>query len=435
MTWLQTETLLGSSLVISTKSPTIQRSPGGGVERSESSFSNFCSFLSACDLFDLKHTGNFLSWRGKRNSHLVHCRLDRAMANNMWSDMFPNGQSHYLQFEASDHRPLISTFDSRKKRSSRIFRYDRRLRDNEEITQLVKKVWNETQNSPVTIRISRCRHAISAWSKKFHTNSRKLIGETKEALDAAMSASLANDDLIAQLNLKLLKAYKAEEEFLRQRSRLLWLTLGDKNTTFFHASTKGRRARNRISVIENAEGLPVFEDDQIAETIGAYFSNIFTSSETSAVELVNKAITPCITQATNEELTKIPSPAEIRDALFAIHPDKAPGPDGFSSSFFQSNWEVVGSAITREIQSFFVEGTLPHSINSTHIRLILKIKSPKAVSDYRPIALCNVYYKVISKLLSIRLKHVLQEVISENQSAFVPGRIISDNVLITHEVL
>lgn len=78
---------------------------------------------------------------------------------------------------------------------------------------------------------------------------------------------------------------------------------------------------------------------------------------------------------------------------------------------------------------------MPFSINSTHIRLIPKITSPKTVSDYRPIALCNVYYKVISKILSLRLKPVLQSIISENQSAFVPDRMISDNVLITHEVL
>lgn len=75
----------------------------------------------------------------------------------------------------------------------------------------------------------------------------------------------------------------------------------------------------------------------------------------------------------NSQLTTIPTILEIREAIFAIHPDKAPGPDGFSASFFQSNWDVVGP--------------------------------------------------------------VLEGIVSENQSAFIPGRVISDNVLITHEML
>ena len=121
--------------------------------------------------------------------------------------------------------------------------------------------------------------------------------------------------------------------------------------------------------------------------------------------------------------------------MFAIHPDKAPRPDGFSANFFQSNWDSVGEAITREMQSFFITGQLPSTINATHIRLIPKILSPKVVVDYMPISLCNVYYKAISKLLALRLKPVLQDIISENQTAFIPGRAITDNVLITHEVL
>lgn len=99
----------------------------GGVDRPESSFVPFRSFLSACDLFDIKHTSNYLSWRGQRHTHLVHCRLDRAMANSRWSDLFPSVRSHYHKFEASDHRPLLATFESKKRKPSRLFRYNRRL--------------------------------------------------------------------------------------------------------------------------------------------------------------------------------------------------------------------------------------------------------------------------------------------------------------------
>ena len=87
------------------------------------------------------------------------------------------------------------------------------------------------------------------------------------------------------------------------------------------------------------------------------------------------------------------------------------------------------------MQNFFSTGYLPSRINTTHIRLIPKILSPKKVAEYRPIALCTVFYKIISKLLSKRLQPVLQSIVAENQSAFVPNRAITDNVLITHEVL
>ncbi|CAA7062274.1 unnamed protein product [Microthlaspi erraticum] len=95
----------------------------------------------------------------------------------------------------------------------------------------------------------------------------------------------------------------------------------------------------------------------------------------------------------------------------------------------------MGPKIVEEFQEIFKAGYIPSSINSTYVRLIPKVPSPKTVAEYIPSALCNVYYKVISKILTRRLQPILPTIISENQTAFVPERAISDNVLITHENL
>ncbi|XP_019085342.1 PREDICTED: uncharacterized protein LOC104748447 [Camelina sativa] len=122
-------------------------------------------------------------------------------------------------------------------------------------------------------------------------------------------------------------------------------------------------------------------------------------------------------------------------AVFSIHPGKGPGPDGFSSSFYQSFWTIIGEDVCRSIRSFFETSYLHPRQNETHVRLIPKISGPRKVGDYRPIALCNTHYKIIAKILTGRLQPILPELISPFQCAFVPNRAISDNVLITHEIL
>lgn len=227
-----------------------------------------------------------------------------------------------------------------------------------------------------------------------------------------MSSQNLNESIIQQINKELLISYKKEEEFWKQRSRQLWLTLGDANTSYFHVATKGRKARNRLTVLEDDRGIPWFEQDQISNVICNFYKDLFTSSNQDGSQTVHKALTPCITDQVNERLIQDPTPEEVREATFAIHPDKAPSPDGFSASFFQANWEVVGPAVTQEIQIFFRSGSLSPSQNETHVRLIPKTTGAKRVADYRPIALCNVYFKIISKMLSLRLKPVLNLIIS-----------------------
>lgn len=117
-----------------------------------------------------------------------------------------------------------------------------------------------------------------------------------------------------------------------------------------------------------------------------------------------------------------------------MHPTKAPGPDGMPALFYKKFWAVVGDDTIAYVLDILNNGAEIGPINQTHIVLIPKKKVCESTNDYRPISLCNVLYKLVSKVISNRLKLVLPHVISEAHSAFVPCRLITDNVLVAYEM-
>ena len=143
----------------------------------------------------------------------------------------------------------------------------------------------------------------------------------------------------------------------------------------------------------------------------------------------------CVNGVMNDDLCRELTDQEISDALFQIGPLKAPGPDGLPARFFQRNWGLLKDDITSAVKRFFIDGSMPVEVNDTTIVLIPKISHPESLSDFRPISLCNVLYKVVSKCLANCLRPWLHELISPHQSAFIPGRLITDNALIAFECL
>ena len=177
------------------------------------------------------------------------------------------------------------------------------------------------------------------------------------------------------------------------------------------------------------------DENGIANILVEFYQNLFASSSPNQIEEALEATPRVVTEEMNHELVAPFGRVEVDIALNQMDPLKSPRPDGMPPFFFQQFWSVIGDEVANAVLTCLNTGSIPPSINRTFITLIPKVKSPVRVSEYRPIALCNILYKLISKVLTNRLKKILPSIISESQSAFQSSKVITDNIMVTFKTL
>ena len=176
-------------------------------------------------------------------------------------------------------------------------------------------------------------------------------------------------------------------------------------------------------------------EEEISRILIDYYQNLFNSASPSNLKEVLMTVSTVIMEDQNAMLDAEFVQAEVEEALQQMAPLKAPGPDGLPPLFYQKFWPSTGEDVSKAVLNCLNSGSIPSSINRTFITLIPKVKSPSVVSEFRPISLCNVIYKIVSKVAANRLKKVLPLIISDSQSAFQSNKAISDNILVAFELL
>ena len=137
----------------------------------------------------------------------------------------------------------------------------------------------------------------------------------------------------------------------------------------------------------------------------------------------------------NEDVTKEFQKEEVIQAIRQMNPTNAPGPNSMSAIFYQKYWDIIREDVIKTVLNILNFNAPITELNKTNIALIPKINNSTKISEFRPISLYNVSYKIVPKVLANRLKPLLSTIIFKNQSAFVPGRLITDNVLIAFEIM
>ena len=192
------------------------------------------------------------------------------------------------------------------------------------------------------------------------------------------------------------------------------------------------KRRNKISKLKKANGDFTESEQEMRDVTREFYRNLFRSEGVHNMEAVLGTVPVKVMPEMNDKLLMPFTGLEMKEALFHMFPTKAPGPDGFPAHFFQRHWDLCGAHVTSAVLRVLHGDDDPKVINDTIIVLIPKDENPEELGQFRPISLCNVIYKIASKAVANRLKVILPEIISEEQSAFVP---ITDNIITAYKCL
>ncbi|GJY34922.1 putative RNA-directed DNA polymerase [Tanacetum coccineum] len=379
-----------------------------GLSTIDIAMRNFKECVDEIEVADVQCSGLQFTWNLKpKGVDGILKKLDRVMGNLELTGSFEGVHALFHPYRTSNHSPAVLRLPCRVKAQPKPFKFSNILVQHARFKEVVKDGWAMHYSGFFMYQVVKKLKGLKKPFRKLlyeHGNIYNNVDHLCKELDR-VQADLDRDPSNVQLRdeeaayvLAYNDALILQECFLKQKAKINWLREGDSNSAYFHKAVKSRVSRSRINVVTNSDGVN-YENEQVPKAFIKHYE-VFLGQAGTAQNL------------DTHNLFDV-----ILDAGTAL--DMA--------------WDIVGDEVVKAVGEFFINGRLLKEINHTIIALIPKVQNPMGVNDYRPISCC--IFKCISKILANSIKESLKTLISPNQSAFVPGRSIADNILLTQELM
>jgi ribonuclease HI len=403
-------------------------------------------------LIDIKPPELLPTWRnGRQGSAKISKRLDRFLVAESLLLPSYNSRAWVKMPFLSDHTPICLQIGEGRGSKGHPFKFNTLWLKDPTFINLVTSVWTDCTlvipgdaQGNLFRKLNTLKSLSIHWLKEKKDREQAELNSIEFELEYLLKQQIQLPSSVETANrIRCLEdarnnLLRDEEERWRIKSRMLWLAGGDKNTSYFHRVACSRRAKKQIWEIEDANGTLHHSQAEIKSAAYTHFKTFFKASpapslaaQTTTARLFPRMISP-------EEANLIHSPCSKEELLAVIKSfkrEKSPGPDGWSVELFLHFFDLMNQDILDVIEDSRTRGTVSSQLNKTFVVLIPKSNFPRHFNDFRPISLCNLCYKIISKLIAVRIRPFLSRALSEEQLGFLKGRQILDVVGVAQECI